>query len=71
MARALSARLHAHGDPHGHTLLEYPEASHSLGYLVPDLPSTVLHPDLADTPADRSARADAWPRALTFLHGLR
>ena len=50
MARALSRRLREHGDPHGHTVLGYPEAGHSLGY---------LHPPIADRTA---AAGDHRPR---------
>jgi dienelactone hydrolase len=71
MARALSRRLHEHGDPHGHTVLEYPEAGHSLGYLLPHLPAGLLPPGVTDTTADKVARADAWPRAVTFIRQLR
>jgi dienelactone hydrolase len=70
MARALSQRLHEHGDPHGHTVLEYPAASHSLGYLLPHLPTGLLPPDITDTTADKAARADAWPKAVTFIRQL-
>ena len=67
MARALSRRLREHGDPHGHTILEYPDAGHSLGYLIPRLPPGLLPPDLVDEPVDRAARADAWPRVVEFI----
>jgi hypothetical protein len=67
MARALSQRLHEHGDPHGHTVLEYPQASHSLGYLIPDLPTGLLPQEITDTTEDKTARADAWPKAVTFI----
>jgi hypothetical protein len=71
MTRALSQRLHEHGDPHGHTVLEYSEASHSLGYLLPHLPAGLLPPEITDTAADKAARADAWPRAVMFIRQLR
>jgi len=67
MARALSGRLREHGDAHGHTVLEYPDAGHSLGYLIPRLPPGLLPPDLVDEPADQAARADAWPRVVDFI----
>lgn len=70
MAKALSQRLHDHGNPHGHTILDYPQASHSLGYLLPHLPTGLLPEDITDTTADKGARADAWPRVLTFLRQL-
>ena len=55
MARALARRLHAHGDPHGHAVLSYPQACHSLGYLLPDLPTGLLPPDIADRAEDKAA----------------
>jgi dienelactone hydrolase len=70
MARALSARLRQHGDPHGHTLLEYPRAGHCLGYLIPQLPPGLLPPGLTDQPADQAARASAWPQTIEFLRHL-
>jgi dienelactone hydrolase len=70
MARALSRRLREHGDPHGHTLLEYREAGHSLGYLIPQLPTGLLPREIVDEADDRAARADAWPKAVTFIRHL-
>ena len=70
MARALSQRLHEHRHRHGHSILEYPHATHSLGYLVPNLPAGLLPPDLTDAAADKAARADAWPKAVTFIRRL-
>jgi uncharacterized protein len=70
MARALAARLDHHGHPHGHTLLEYLQAGHSLGYLIPRLPADLLPPGLTDRPADEKARADAWPKTIRFLRQL-
>jgi len=70
MARALSKRLHEHGNPHGHIILEYPQASHSLGYLVPHLPAGLLPPGITDADADKAARADAWPKTVTFIRQL-
>lgn len=66
MARAMSARLDDHGVPHGHELLEYERASHSLGYLRPELAAGLLR-DLADPASSRAARADAWPKVLQFI----
>lgn len=48
MARAMSERLVKHGDAHGHELLEYADASHSLGYLRPSLPAGLMLADLND-----------------------
>lgn len=70
MAKAISQRLRAHGDPWGHRLLEYPDAGHTLGYLRPDLPAGVLPADLDDSPVTQAARADAWPQVLRFLRDL-
>lgn len=67
MARAIANRLEARGHAWGHRVLEYPEASHSLGYLLPDLPSGLLPPNLVDRPSDRAARVDAWPRVVDFI----
>jgi dienelactone hydrolase len=67
MARAIADRLESSGHSFGHQVLEYPDAGHSLGYLVPDLPPGLLSPGIADRPADRTARADAWPRAVQFI----
>jgi len=54
-------------DPCGHTILEYPDAGHSLGYLIPRLPPGLLPPDLVDGPVDQAARADAWPKVADFI----
>ncbi len=67
MARAISERLRRHGDLHGHELLEYPDATHSLGYLRPVLPDGVVLGDLGDPPHTQAARADAWPKVLGFI----
>lgn len=70
MARALSERLVKHGDAHGHELLEYADASHSLGYLRPSLPAGLMLGDLNDPTQTRAARADAWPKVLRFIQAL-
>lgn len=70
MARALSRRLNEHGDSHGHTILEYPKAGHSLGYLLPSLPPGLLPREITDEAADQAARADAWPKAVGFIRKL-
>jgi dienelactone hydrolase len=70
MARALSRRLRKHGDRHGHTVLEFPQAGHSLGYLIPQLPAGLLPPGITDAAEDKAARADAWPKAVTFIRQL-
>jgi dienelactone hydrolase len=71
MARALSRRLRDHGDRHGHTVLECPQASHSLGYLIPQLPTGLLPPGITDAAEDKAARADAWPKAVAFIRQLK
>ena len=68
MARALSRRLQEHGRPD--TILEYTEAGHSLGYLLPELPSGLLPGEITDEAADKAARADAWPKAVEFIRKL-
>jgi len=70
MARALSRRLREHGDLHGHTVLEYPKAGHSLGYLIPQLPTALLPKGITDGAEDKKARADAWPQAVRFIRQL-
>lgn len=67
MARAISKRLDSLGHSWGHRVLEYPEATHALGYLSPDLPDGLPLPNLFDWPSDRAARTDAWPKVLDFL----
>lgn len=67
MARAISERLADHGHAYGHVLLEYADAGHALGYLVPDLPEGLLPPGVPDDFATRNARLDAWPRVIEFL----
>jgi dienelactone hydrolase len=71
MARALSRRLRKHGDSHGHTILQYPEAGHSLGYLLPQRPPGLLPQEITDEAPTRAARADAWPKAIEFIRQLR
>ena len=67
MARAISQRLRRHGDHHGHVPLDYPDASHTLGYLIPHLPAGLLPPGLDDDQATRTARTKAWAEVLEFL----
>jgi dienelactone hydrolase len=70
MARTMSDRLLYQGDPHGHELLEYVEATHSLGYLRPSLPVGLVPADLHDPPQTQAARADAWPKVLRFISAV-
>ena len=67
MARAISARLDSKGHLQGHKLLEYPGAGHSLGYLLPGVPSSPVALHLTDLPETRAARADAWPKTVEFI----
>lgn len=67
MARAMQERLRASNHPFGYQLLEYPEAGHSLGYLVPDLPAGLPPSGVTDRPADHAARRDAWPKTVRFV----
>ncbi|MGH7641395.1 MAG: acyl-CoA thioester hydrolase/BAAT C-terminal domain-containing protein [Candidatus Dormibacteria bacterium] len=70
MARAMSERLVEHGDLYGHALLEYADASHSLGYLRPSLPPSLMLGALGDPPQTQAARADAWPKVLRFIRAV-
>ncbi|MEO5851455.1 MAG: acyl-CoA thioester hydrolase/BAAT C-terminal domain-containing protein [Nocardioides sp.] len=67
MARAMAKRRRAHSKQGGDLLLEYPEATHSMGYLCPDLPAGLAH---SDPPLTRAARADVWPRVVRFIQGV-
>jgi hypothetical protein len=59
MARAISNRPDALGHNWEHRALEYPEATHSLGYLIPRLPTELLPPVPSDSPSSTAARSDA------------
>lgn len=67
MAAAIAERLVSRGHRFRHKVLNYPEAGHALGYLIPDLGPRGLPAGLADDPATRAARADAWPKVLEFI----
>lgn len=79
-ARALQQRLSTQGRPAA-TLLSYPDAGHFVVSPVPYRPGTVSgSATRADGrtlqvggtyQADQAARADAWPKILDFLRGLR
>ena len=65
MARALARRLHAHGDPHGHAVLSYPQAGHS-----PAICSRTCRPKTRATPprgGDQTRRNTGW----LFAHHTR
>ncbi len=66
MSEAIAHRLRANRHPFGDQLLKYPDAGHSLGYLIPALPAELLHADITDEDPDKVARADAWPKSLQF-----
>lgn len=67
MAEAMGARLDSRGHPFGHRVLNYPEAGHLLGYLVPEVRTGGLPVGLTDDPATQAARAEAWPATLEFI----
>jgi dienelactone hydrolase len=67
MARAISKRLTSHGHTSEHRVLEYPDATHSLGSLIPQLPDGLPAPGPLDWPADQAARSDAWPKLIDFV----
>lgn len=68
MAHAIVTRLRAYHFAHPVTLLDYPNAGHAVGALVPNDPT---HLPLGGTiAADQHARADGWPRLLAFLRSL-
>lgn len=67
----------AHG--HAPTVLDYPDAGHFVGSLLPFVPSTATTGTTASglalqgggTPAsDAAGRADGWPKLLAFLAGV-
>ncbi|HZY69539.1 MAG TPA: acyl-CoA thioester hydrolase/BAAT C-terminal domain-containing protein [Thermoplasmata archaeon] len=68
MARAIATRLQSHAHTGGHEVLEYPEATHALGCLVPSLPPAALLPPLVDWPSTQAARSDAWPKVVDFIN---
>jgi dienelactone hydrolase len=70
MARAKPDRRRASGHSAGDLHLQYPAAGHSVGYLIPSLPAGLLPAEFEDQPADKAARADAWPKVVEFLRRL-
>lgn len=70
---AITKRLDAASDRHAHAELRYAGAGHAVDLLLPYLPSGGTFADGGrlnlggNTQADALARADAWPRVLTFL----
>ena len=53
-----------------HPILEYPQAGHSVGYLLPQLPPGLLLREITDHAADKAARVDAWPKVVEFIRKL-
>jgi dienelactone hydrolase len=68
MAHAIVARLRAHHFGHTVTLLEYADAGHGVGFVLPNDPS--YEPTGGTVDADQRARAAVWPRLLAFLGSL-
>jgi dienelactone hydrolase len=67
-ARAIMARLAAHGHPHPDVSFAYPRAGHGVGALLPYLP--VAPRSFYLNPADERAREAVWPQLLSFLARL-
>lgn len=70
MSRAIARRRCQAGRGSDDVHLEYADAGHSIGYLVPHLPPGLLPDDLSDGPAEESARAGSWPLLLQFLRAV-
>jgi dienelactone hydrolase len=70
MARAISSRLLDHHFRHPVTLLDFPNAGHGVGALVPYAPGrfSILEGRLAAS--NQRADADGWPKLLRFLRSL-
>lgn len=66
MAKAIVARLARFHRP-APVLLDYPNAGHGIGDLVPDIPLDYAKLDGADFQANFVARLDGWPRLLAFI----
>jgi len=67
MAQAIEHRLHTHHFRHAITLLDYPNAGHAVGALIPNEtyysgPLSGLQPD-----SNNKAAATGWPKLLQFL----
>jgi dienelactone hydrolase len=69
MAHAIADRLDQHGRPPP-TLLEYPQAGHGIGDLVPNRAFAFTSTEGATLTANGLARTSAWPRLLQFLADL-
>jgi dienelactone hydrolase len=71
-SKAMMAELAAAHDTYPHELLDYPDAAHGLGYLLPYYPGFVEEEQFfgiggASAIANPLARADQWPKLLAFL----
>jgi dienelactone hydrolase len=69
MADRIQGRLRRHGSPPA-TLLRYPKAGHTIGYPIPYQALDFLAAEGVTPAADAAARADAWPRILSWLDSL-
>ena len=67
-ARAIRGRLRASGHPYPDAFYAYPRAGHFVGGLVPYV--AVAPRPLYFNEDDQRARADVWPRLLSFLARL-
>jgi dienelactone hydrolase len=67
MSRAISARIDRRGGGPKVQHLDYPEATHALGML---LPSPEIMGAIPSWPADEDARSDARKKVLAFLRAL-
>lgn len=69
-SRAIVQRLKKHHTPYRHELVNYPRAGHGVGTLVPYQPAGPhVQGAMAglDPLANQRARADVWPKLMTFL----
>ncbi|HJQ50146.1 MAG TPA: acyl-CoA thioester hydrolase/BAAT C-terminal domain-containing protein [Gaiellaceae bacterium] len=70
MAQAIVSRLQAHHFHHKITFLEYPNASHALGTLYPNLIYYSTQLGGSNTNSNNEAAANGWPKLLHFLHAV-
>ncbi len=71
MARALAERRRRTGDHDADRLLEYPRASHALGFLYPGSLRAPFLRIRSPRPEDEEAQADVWPKLIDFLQNVR
>ena len=72
-SKAMMAELAAAHDTYPHELLDYPNAGHGLGMLLPYYPGIATAEEFwgiagPSVVANPLARADQWPKLLAFLH---